>query len=524
MLCTAWATQGYGAPVSVYAFYILKLGIYVGMWLWFCSMSETLGPVSEINSWWFEPEALIKAVAWSIIYENICLGCGSAPLTARYFPPVAAFLHFLRPGTIKMPLYPSLKLPGGDKRTVLDVLLFAAHIAFLIRLLIAPEVGQGLILPTLILLPLLGLLDKTIFLSARAEHYLIALICFMFPGEAIAGWKIVWIAIWFWAATSKLNLHFPSVIGVMISNSAVLRFPWLKKKLYKSYPNDLRPGKLAGFLAHAGTIVEYGFPLMLIFGTGGQMTMIALIIMFCFHLYITTSVPMAVPLEWNFIMVYGGFVLFGHHAAIWTFAIHSPLLIIALLVFLMVIPLAGNFFPKHFSFLSSMRYYAGNWAYSVWLFKGDCNERMDDHIVKAAPTVRKQLKLFYDESTADSLIAKVIGFRSMHLHGRLLQEVLPLAVDNIDDYTWRDGELVAGVVLGWNFGDGHLHDEQLLQSIQKRCNYASGELRCIFVESQPFLKPQLKWRIADAKDGQIRSGISDVRKLQDLLPWPPENE
>jgi len=204
MLCTAWATQGYGAPVSVYAFYILKLGIYVGMWLWFCSMSETLGPVSEINSWWFEPEALIKAVAWSIIYENIGLGCGSAPLTARYFPPVAAFLHFLRPGTIKMPLYPSLKLPGGDKRTVLDVLLFAAHIAFLIRLLIAPEVGQGLILPTLILLPLLGLLDKTIFLSARAEHYLIALICFMFPGEAIAGWKIVWIAIWFWAATTNI--------------------------------------------------------------------------------------------------------------------------------------------------------------------------------------------------------------------------------------------------------------------------------------------------------------------------------
>jgi len=522
MLCTAWATQGYGAPVSVYAFYILKLGIYVGVWLLFCSMSENLGPVSEIASWWFEPEALIKAVAWSIVYENIGLGCGSGPLTARYFPPVAAFLHFLRPGTIKMPLYPGLKLPGGDKRTILDVLLFAAHIAFLIRLLIAPEVSQNLILPTIILLPILGLLDKTIFLSARAEHYFIALICFMFPMEAISGWKIVWIAIWFWAATSKLNLHFPSVIGVMISNSAVLRFPWLKKKLYKNYPDDLRPGRLSEFLAHAGTIIEYGFPLMLIFGTGGQVTMVALVIMFCFHLYITSSVPMAVPLEWNFIMVYGAFVLFGHHAETWTFAIHSPLLIIALLIILVIIPVAGNFFPRHFSFLSSMRYYAGNWAYSVWLFKGDCNERMDDHIVKAAPTVRKQLKLFYDESTADSLISKVIGFRSMHLHGRLLQEVLPHAVDNIDDYTWRDGELVAGVVLGWNFGDGHLHDEQLLRSIQKRCNYDSGELRCIFVESQPFLKPQLEWRIADAKDGQIHSGVQDVRKLLDLMPWPPE--
>ena len=27
----------------------------------------------------------------------------------------------------------------------------------------------------------------------------------------------------------------------------------------------------------------------------------------------------------------------------------------------------------------------------------------------------------------------------------------------------RDGELVAGVVTGWNFGDGHLHDQQLLE-------------------------------------------------------------
>ena len=241
MLCEAWAVQGYGAPVSVYAFYILKMAIYIGVWLWWCSFSESLGSASTISEWWFQPEALLKAVAWSLVYENIGLGCGSGPLTARYNPPVAAFLHFLRPGTIKMPLFYKLPIIGGDKRNMIDVLLYVAHIAFLVRLLIAPEVTSELILPTIILLPLLGLLDKTIFLSARAEHYFIALICFLFPNEALAGNKIVWVAIWFWAATSKLNKHFPSVIGVMISNSAVLRIPWLKKKLYRSYPDDLRP-------------------------------------------------------------------------------------------------------------------------------------------------------------------------------------------------------------------------------------------------------------------------------------------
>jgi hypothetical protein len=29
-------------------------------------------------------------------------------------------------------------------------------------------------------------------------------------------------------------------------------------------------------------------------------------------------------------------------------------------------------------------------------------------------------------------------------------------------YEIVEGETVAGVILGWNFGDGHLHDEQLL--------------------------------------------------------------
>lgn len=41
MLCKAWAIQGYGAPVAVYIFYILKMAVYVGGWLFFYSFSET---------------------------------------------------------------------------------------------------------------------------------------------------------------------------------------------------------------------------------------------------------------------------------------------------------------------------------------------------------------------------------------------------------------------------------------------------------------------------------------------------
>ncbi|MFK7921822.1 MAG: DUF3556 domain-containing protein [Bacteroidia bacterium] len=521
MLCEAWALQGYGSPPSVYLFYILKMGLYIGLWLFFCSFSTELGSPSEIGTWWFASEALLKAILWSILFEGMGLGSGSGPLTGRYFPPVAAVAHFVRPGTIKLPLFPKLPLIGGDKRNVVDVLIYITHIGFLIRALIAPEVTPELLLPSVILLPLLGVLDRTIFLSARAEHYFIAMLCFMFPEEALAGAKWVWWGVWFWAATSKLNQHFPSVIGVMLSNSAIIQSIWLRKRLYKSYPKDLRPSKFAAFLAHSGTILEYAFPILLILGGGGSLTQFALIAMLLFHVFITGNIPMGVPIEWNVIMVYGGFVLFGGHAELALLSLQSPILIAALLTGLFILPLVGNVWPQYVSFLLSMRYYAGNWAYSVWLFKGETEEKLDENLIKTSKTLMKQLAPFYDELTAESLVSKVTGFRMMHLHGRALQLLVPQAVENINDYLWRDGELVAGVALGWNFGDGHLHHELLLEAIQKRCQYAPSELRCIFVESQPMGRPHLDWRIVDAADGELHAGRIQIKELRKLQPYPP---
>ncbi|MEL6251270.1 MAG: DUF3556 domain-containing protein [Bacteroidota bacterium] len=526
MLCQAWATQGYGAPVSVYVFYILKIVLYVWLWAIFCSFSTELGGLDTISSWWYHPEAFLKAILWSMVFEGIGLASGSGPLTARYFPPFGGILHLARPSTIKLPFLPDAPLIGGDKRNILDVGLYLLHLGLIIRCLIAPDLigTPDLLIPTLILLPILGLLDRTIFLMARAEHYWIATFCFLFPMDALAGSKVVWWGVWFWAATSKLNRHFPGVIGVMLSNSAVMRINWVKKKLYKNYPEDLRASRFSSFLAHTGTALEYGFPLVLLFGGSPEVVQMGLIVMFLFHLFITANIPMGVPIEWNVMMVYGAYVLFGQHADVSIFSIGSPVLITALLICLLALQLLGNFYPRAVSFLISMRYYAGNWPYSVWLFKGNAEEKMDEHVVKASKTVGKQLDLFYDEPTKEMLLSRVISFRMMHLHARALHQLLPKAVDNIDDYTWRDGELVAGVALGWNFGDGHLHSEQMLKALQKRCNWESGELRCIFVESQPLGIPFMNWRIWDAKDGLIEEGQVGIDNIVDLQPWPEENQ
>jgi hypothetical protein len=167
-----------------------------------------------------------------------------------------------------------------------------------------------------------------------------------------------------------------------------------------------------------------------------------------------------------------------------------------------------------------MRYYAGNWAYSVWLFRGDSSKKLDAGLVKSAARVHDQLARFYDEETTVAVLSKVQAFRALHLQGRALQLLLPRAVDDIDAYEYVDGELVAGVVIGWNFGEGHLHDGQLLRAVQRQCGFAEGELRAIFVESQPFGRGSLGWTIADAATGVREQGRIAVADLRELQPWP----
>ena len=521
MVCQSWALQGYGTPWPIYIVYLVKVALYVWVWSLFCSFTPGLGDLRSFGSWYYEPIAFQKAVLWSMAFEGLGLGCGSGPLTGRYKPPIGGALYFCRPGTTKLPLFPGLPIFGGTKRSVLDVFVYVAYIGFLFRALVAPELSIELLMPSIVLLPLLGITDKTIFLASRAEHYYTALVCFLFAGDWIAGSKLVWVAIWMWAATSKLNHHFPSVVAVMQSNSPLTQIGSIRKLLYRSYPNDLRPSRLTRFMAHAGTLVEYAFPVALVLSDGGMLTSVALAVMLIFHAFITSSIPMGVPIEWNVMMVYGGFVLFGHYADVGAFSVGSPLLIAYLAIALVGVPLFGNLIPSRVSFLSAMRYYAGNWAYSVWLFRGNCSEKLDTHLTKAAPGLRDQLRGFLDEEAITATTSKVLGFRAMHLHGRCLQFLLPKAVDDIDEYEYLDGELVAGIVVGWNFGEGHLHNLQLLRSIQEQCHFEEGELRCIFVESQPMGRETHAWTIADAATGVRETGEVAVHDLLDLQPWPP---
>jgi Transmembrane protein of unknown function (DUF3556) len=133
--------------------------------------------------------------------------------------------------------------------------------------------------------------------------------------------------------------------------------------------------------------------------------------------------------------------------------------------------------------------------------------------------IYEQVDRFYDRPTSIGLVGKVMGFRLMHLHGRALPILVPRAVSRVEDYEYLDGELVAGLALGWNFGDGHLPHEALLTAIQAQCGFEEGELRCIFVEPQPLGRSTLAFRIHDAKTGLIEEGELEVATLRTRQPW-----
>jgi hypothetical protein len=524
MVCQAWAIQGFGAPFSTFLFYIFKIAFYVWMWFWFCSFSTDLGSFSDVGSWWFKVEAISKAIIWTTLIEVIGLGGASGPLTGRYVPPLGGITYFLRPGTIKAPVFAGLPFLGSDKRNLLDVVLYAAILFFLFRLCFAQEIEPSLVWPLLILFPVAGILDRTIYLAARADIYFLMIICLMFPQMLIPALKIVWFFIWFWAAFSKLTPSFSSVVCVMVCNSPVFKlkfFDGLKKRLFVNYPNDLKPSKTASYVAHFGTVVEFLIPISLLFlHQNAIYVFYALCLISLFHLFIFINFPMGVPLEWNVIMVFGGWVLFGHYSNISIFDFNAPILMGLFVITFLILPVVGHLYPKYVSFLLSMRYYAGTWGYSVWLFKGNGKAKIDQNITKSSKALATQLDLLYDNEITRAILSRMYAFRYMHLSGRILQELVPKAVDDIEAYEWAEGETIAGEIIGWNFGDAHLQGENLLKSVQKRCGYESGELRVIIVESPSFFTQNMEWKILDAKDGLLDKGVGNIRKVCNLLPWP----
>jgi hypothetical protein len=532
-----WAEVGFGTPVALHLFYVLKILAYIVVaWVLVLATTDGLGGFTEFSSWYNEPILYQKVVFYTMLFEVIGLGCGFGPLNNRFFPPMGSILYWLRPKTIRLPPWPNrIPLTKGDARGPVDVLLYGALLVMLTVALFSQgtgpigELGTEVgVLPVwqtaaiLVLLALAGLRDKVIFLAARGEVYGSLAVCFLFSGaDIIIAAKLVCLVIWMGAATSKLNKHFPFVISTMMSNNPVFRSPAIKRKFFEHFPDDLRPGRASRFIGHFSTAIEGLVPLVLFFSHGGWATAVAAFVMLVFHFGILSSIPMGVPLEWNVFMMFSVVALFVGHPGIGLGDLSSPWPIVLLAVVAGTVVL-GNLFPRKISFLPGMRYYAGNWDTSLWCIKPSADAKIAAGIVAIASMPAAQLEKFYGSKEA-AQIPMYMGyaFRSFNTHGRALFTLAhrAMAGHNEDDYTLTDGERMVSTAIGWNFGDGHMSNEQLVAALQQRCHFEPGEVRIVMLDAQPIHRQTQQYRLVDAATGEFERGYVKVADMVIRQPW-----
>lgn len=278
------AERGMGNPDVLYLAYAVKIGLFILGALGFALATEGIDGWGDITSWWSEPIVFQKVVLWALLFEVLGLGCGFGPLTGKFKPPMGSVLYWLRPGTLRLPPWPQrIPFTAGDTRTPLEVVLYAGLLAATTYALMSDGTGPVAALDTSVgvlptwnialivgLLAVVGLRDKLIFLACRGEVYGALTVTFLLPGaDMIVAAKLVMVAIWIGAATSKLNKHFPYVVATMMGNNPLIRWKSVRKLLYRRYPDDIRPSIVPGLLAHGGTVIEMGVPLVLFFSHGG---------------------------------------------------------------------------------------------------------------------------------------------------------------------------------------------------------------------------------------------------------------
>ena len=372
-----------------------------------------------------------------------------------------------------------------------------------------------------------GLRDKIIFLAARGEQYLPALVFFtVLPfTDMIIALKLLIVTVWVGAGFSKFGRHFANVVPPMVSNSPAVPFRWIKRAHYRDFPRDIRPSRLAHLMAHGGgTFVEIITPLVLLLSPWKPVTLAAVAVMVIFHLFITSTFPLAVPLEWNVLFGYAAVFLFAGYptwAGYGVTAMSPPWLVLVIVAALLFFPVLGNLRPDLVSFLPSMRQYAGNWASALWAFAPGAEEKLNAVKRPTANQVDQLVAFGYDREWADVTMQLTIAWRTMHSQGRGLFSLLLRHLPDIDTRTVREAEFVCNSLVGFNFGDGHLHNEDLIRAVQAQANFEPGELVVAWVESQPVHRGDQAYQVIDAALGVIERGTWQVADAVAEQPWLP---
>lgn len=537
-----WVKEGFGTPKQTGTFYAWKLFFY-GLFGLIVAGAFTAGlEFNAIGEWWDEPILYQKLMIWTILLEVMGLAATCGPLAFHFDPPIGGILYWWQTDTLRVPPYPNhVPLTAGNRRTPWDTGLYKLILANLVLLLVlsgdpvdglpdgrAGMLPQWAVLSYCGLILLMGLRDKVVFLSSRAEQYVPTLLCFaLFTNfvDMIVAAKIFIVIIWMGAGFSKLQHGFSSTVAIMVQNTPWVTSQRLREATVKDYPNDIRPSRLTHLLAHiGGTTCEFVMPLVLLFSPWPGLTWIAIVSMWLLHSFIISTFPLAVPLEWNVFFGFCAAFLFANFSAGDGYGVGdmNPALL-AIVVSAALAPIIlGALRPQYVSFLVGMKQYAGNWAAASFSFRDkEKEDRINDRIVKSADNQIDQIEPLFGREISEIFIQKAVAFRMMHPMGRMHMSALMCHVDSMDDRIQREGEFVSNVLTGWNFGDGHCIDERLIAGMQERCQYEPGDVVIAWTESQPAFSKKVQYRVIDAALGTVEKGWYHNDDAYAEQPWLP---
>ena len=539
-----WVENGFGTPRVIHTVYVLKLLFFFILGGVVVATTTSHLVFWDVASWWNQPVVYQKVILWTVFLEALNVAGSWGPLVGKFKPMTGGVRFWAKLGTIRQRPWKWVPFTAGDRRTVLDVALYVLLLASLVVAVAPPGVitpslaaalptnTTGLVDPVLLIAPivllvLVGLRDKTIFLGARGEQYLPAL--FFFAAlpfvDMIIALKLLIVVVWVGAGVSKFGKHFANVVPPMVSNSPAMPFKWLKRAHYRDYPRDIRPSRVGDLMAHVGgTTIEIIVPLVLLFSANRWVTLVAVAVMVIFHLFIVSTFPLAVPLEWNIVFAYATIFLFAGFPAGAGYGVtdmSSPWLTAVVVIGLVFFPVLGNLRPDLVSFLPSMRQYAGNWASAVWAFAPGAERKLNSVVGSVPIQVDQLAAMGYDPAVAEVTMQQTLAWRTMHSQGRGLLSLLIKHLPDVDQRTVREAEFICNSLIGFNFGDGHLHNEDLINAVQAQARFEPGELVIAWVESQSVHHDYQEYKLIDAALGVIERGTWKVADAVNEQPWLP---
>lgn len=572
-LSKEWGEWGFGAARKTPLMYLAKLfgGYLLGGGL-LITLTSGLNPLDP-QTYLLNPVFYMKFLALTMLLDAIGVAGSWGPLAGKFGPITGGILFWSRPGTIRLAPYKWIPGAKGTDRKLLDVFLYWGFLFSMATAVLLPgrkDVAslrhfQGYVtehaerLPSwgvnnassfsliqttpliiaVAFLGVLGLRDKIVFLAARSEQYLLPVIfCVAFPllsdhgvVDLIIAFKVYLVMIWVGAGFAKWNRHFSPVIPAMLSNTPFWPTRALRKAMYADFDgDDLRPSRLAHTVAHVpGTIVEFAVPLIMLFTVGsafgGQTTVvIATAIMVAFCLFIISTFPVAVPLEWNLLFILTAtiwFIGYPNSAGFSVFDMSHAWMPFAVIATHVVLVIFGSIRPDKVSFLASLRQYEGNWATGVWAIHPDAETKLHRVYRPTKDQIDQLQAIGLPYPLAETFLEMSLGWRSLHSQARGLFSILLKNVPDIDHRRIREGEFACNAMIGFNFGEGHFHNEELIGAIQEQAQFEPGEFIIAWVESEPLWHGYQEYKMIDGALGIVETGRWQVRDAVAEQPWLP---